>query len=113
VGIDSDGTAKARSPADAQSFAARREDVHSFRARQQNIHEIARGSQHVLAVVEHDEEPALGDELQQRVAGRALRIQDPESRSDRLVDPRGVADGREIHPADTIAKAVSLLLRHS
>ncbi len=67
----------------------------------------------MLAIVEHDEEPALGDELQQRLAGRALRIQDPESRSDRFIDPRGIADGREVHPADTIAIAVRRLLRHS
>ena len=65
----------------------------------------------MLAVVEHQQKPALDQVFQERLARRSLRIQDAKCGGDRLFDASVVGKWRQVHPPDTVAKIRTQLLR--
>ena len=65
----------------------------------------------MLAVVEHQQKPALDQVFQERLPRRPLRIQDAKCGGDRLFDASVVGKWRQVHPPDTVAKIRTQLLR--
>ena len=80
--------------ADAKSLAARGEDAQRRAATEQVFGDLGRRGDHVLAVVEHDQELAVADQL-----GQPARIREREGRGDGLPDSCGIADGGQFHQA--------------
>ena len=64
----------------------------------------------MLAIVEHQQKPAIDQVFQERLPRRPLRIQDAKCGGDRLFDAFVVGKWRQVHPPDTVVKIRTQLL---
>ena len=80
--------------ADAQPLAARGEEPQAGAATQQVLGDLGGRGDHVLAVVEHDQQLAVADHL-----GQPARVRQVEGRGDRGADAGGIADRRQLDQA--------------
>ena len=80
--------------ADAQPLAARGEEPQAGAATQQVLGDLGGRGDHVLAVVEHDQQLAVADQL-----GQPARVRQVEGGGDRGADAGRIADGRQLDQA--------------
>jgi len=96
-----------------EAFPARREDAHPPAPFEQRDHQAGRCLQDVLAVIEHHQHRAVGEQPEQacgRARGISFRNLQDLGHSDR--DKRGVGEGRQLDQPGTIAEPGLRQRRH-
>ena len=93
--------------ADSQPLAARGEEAQARAATQQVLGDLGGGGDHVLAVVEHDQQVAIADHL-----GQPVRVRQVEGGRDRRGHAGGIADGRQLDQARRRSAGARLAAGH-
>ncbi|MDQ3371319.1 MAG: hypothetical protein M3482_01160, partial [Actinomycetota bacterium] len=85
-----------RFAADAQALTAGGEEPQARAATQETLGHLSCGGDHVLAVVEHEQQVPLADHL-----GEPVRVRQVEGGGDRRGNAGGITDGRQLNEAPT------------
>ena len=88
-----------------EALAGRRQDPRSIRPGDQQLGKSGGSAQHVLAIVEHEQEVLPGQRVDQRLGHRRLGLGvDTEGAGDGIGHRRRVTDRREVHHPRAVAK---------